>query len=150
MNGNILDSHCWGYCPDSMSCCQVLSVTLWLIDWYFISKKCTYINSTYKQIKSSMCMQRYMYHLVAARETTASLSKLAALMLNSLLPSDTLWQHKSGSTLAQVMACCLTATSHCLNRCRFIISKVPSHPSESNFTRYLSHQSLNLAWKLLI
>ena len=43
-----------------------------LIDWYFISKKCTYINSTYKQIKSSMCMQRYMYHLVAARETTAS------------------------------------------------------------------------------
>ena len=55
----------------------------WLIDWYFISKKCTYINSTYKQIKSSMCMQRYMYHLVAARETTASLSKLAAFRLNS-------------------------------------------------------------------
>ena len=52
----------------------------WLIDWYFISKKCAYINSTYKQIKSSMCMQRYMYHLVAARETTASLSKLAALL----------------------------------------------------------------------
>ena len=28
-------------------------------------------------------MQRYMYHLVAARETTASLSKLAAFRLNS-------------------------------------------------------------------
>ena len=56
-----------------------------LIDWYFISKKCTYIyiNSTYKQIKSSMCIQRYMYHLVAAREIKASLSKLTAFRLSS-------------------------------------------------------------------
>ena len=28
---------------------------------------------------------------------------------NSLWPSDAIWQHKTGSTLAQVMACCLTA-----------------------------------------
>ena len=56
-----------------------------LIDWCFISKKCTYIyiNSTYKQIKSFRCIQRYMYHWVAARETTASLSKLAAFRLTS-------------------------------------------------------------------
>ena len=56
-----------------------------LIDWYFISKKCTYIyiNSTYKQIKSFRCIQRYMYHWVATRETTASLSKLAAFRLTS-------------------------------------------------------------------
>ena len=40
-------------------------------------------NNTYKQLKSSMCIQRYMYHLVTARETTASLSKLAAFRLNS-------------------------------------------------------------------
>ena len=34
----------------------------WLIDWYFISKKYTYIyiNSTYKQIKSSMCPNIYV------------------------------------------------------------------------------------------
>ena len=57
----------------------------WLIDWYFISKKCTYIyiNNTYKQIKSSMYIQKYMYHLVATRETAASLSKLAAFRLTS-------------------------------------------------------------------
>ena len=36
---------------------------------------------------------------------------------NSLKPSDAIWRHKSGSTLAQVMACCLTAPSHYLNQC---------------------------------
>ena len=38
-------------------------------------------------------------------------------MFNSLWPSDTIWRHKSGSTLAQVMACCLMAPSHYLNQC---------------------------------
>ena len=45
---------------------------------------------------------------------------------------------KSGSTLAQVMACCLMAPSHYLNQCWFIISRVQWHPSESNFTRNTS------------
>ena len=31
---------------------------------------------------------------------------------NSLRPSDANWRRRSGSTLAQVMACCLTAPSH--------------------------------------
>ena len=45
------------------------------------------------------------------------------LYLNSLWPSDAIWWHISGSTLAQVMACCLTALSHYLNQCWLIISK---------------------------
>ena len=44
--------------------------------------------------------------------------------LNSLWPSDAIWRHGSGSTLAQVMACCLTAPSHYLNHCWLIICKV--------------------------
>ena len=44
--------------------------------------------------------------------------------VNSLWPSDTIWRHKSGSTLDQVMACCLTAPSHYLNQCWLIIIKV--------------------------
>ena len=40
---------------------------------------------------------------------------------NSLWPSDAIWQHKSESTLAHVMACCLTAPSHYLNQSRLII-----------------------------
>ena len=44
--------------------------------------------------------------------------------VNSMGPSDAIWQQKSGSTLAQVMACCLTAPSHYLNQCWLIISEV--------------------------
>ena len=37
------------------------------------------------------------------------------------------YNDRSGSTLAQVMACCLTAPSHYLNQCWLIISEVQSH-----------------------
>ena len=55
--------------------------------------------------------------------------------VNSLRPSDAIWRHRSGSTLAQAMACCLTAPSHCLNQCWLIISNVLWHASEGNFIR---------------
>ena len=55
-------------------------------------------------------------------------------LINSLSFSDAIWQCRSGSTLAQVMACCLTATSHYLNQCWLIIRCVLLHSSESNFT----------------
>ena len=42
-----------------------------------------------------------------------------SFFFNSLWPTDSLWQQKSGSTLAPVMACCLTAPSHYLNQCWF-------------------------------
>ena len=41
---------------------------------------------------------------------------------DSLWPSDAIWGQRSGSTLAQVMACCLMATSHYLNQCWLIIN----------------------------
>ena len=34
--------------------------------------------------------------------------------VNSWWPSDAIWRHRSGSTLAKVMACCLMAPSHYL------------------------------------
>ena len=49
------------------------------------------------------------------------------LSFNSLGPSDAICRQISGSTLAQVMACCLTAPSHYLNQCWVTISKVPWH-----------------------
>ena len=58
--------------------------------------------------------------------------------LNSLQPGDTIWQHRSESTLAQVMACCLTAPSHYLNQCRLVISEVQRESPECNFTRNFS------------
>ena len=50
--------------------------------------------------------------------------------VNSLGPSGAIWRQRSGSTLAQVTACCLTAPSHYLNQCWLIISKVEWHSSK--------------------
>ena len=55
--------------------------------------------------------------------------------VNPLWPSDAIWQRRSGSTLAQVMACCLTAPSHYLNQCWLIISEVQRQSTEGNFTK---------------
>ena len=41
----------------------------------------------------------------------------ATFHINSLWPSDAIWRPRSGSTLAQVMACCRTVSSHYLNQC---------------------------------
>ena len=57
------------------------------------------------------------------------------LPCNSMWPSDTIRPYRYGSTLAHVMNCCLTAPSHYLNQCWFIITDVLWHPPESNFTR---------------
>ena len=54
--------------------------------------------------------------------------------VNSLWPRDAIRRHRSRSTLAQAMACCLTAPSHYLNQCWFIISKIQLHSSDGNFT----------------
>ena len=55
--------------------------------------------------------------------------------VNSFGPSNAIWWLRCGSTLAQVMACCLTAPSHYLNQCWFLISEVLWHSLESNFAR---------------
>ena len=61
--------------------------------------------------------------------------------VNSLWPSDTMCWHKSGSTLAQVMACCLTAPSHYLNQYWLLIDKIHCHSSGGNFSKNnTSHQ----------
>ena len=54
---------------------------------------------------------------------------------NSLGPSDTIWRQRSGSTSAQVLACCLMAPSHYLNQSWLIISEVQWHSYQGNFTR---------------
>ena len=56
-----------------------------------------------------------------------------SLSVNSLWPCDAIWHHRSGLTLAQVMACCLTMPSHYLNSWRFLISEVLWYSPENNF-----------------
>ena len=52
------------------------------------------------------------------------LCKIASKVVNSLWPSDVIWRQGSRSTLAQVMACCLTAPRHYLNQCWLMTSEV--------------------------
>ena len=65
---------------------------------------------------------------------TTSWQLVQFISFNSLRPSDAIWRHKSRTTLAQVMACCLTAPSHYLNQCWLITTKVYWYSSEDNFT----------------
>ena len=66
------------------------------------------------------------------------------MYFNSLWLSDAIWWQKSGSTLAQVMACCLTAPSHYLNQPHCTTSPMEgfvtrlSEPKE----QYQTHQAL--------
>ena len=53
---------------------------------------------------------------------------------NSLGPSDAIWWHKSGSTLAQAMACCLMAPNHYLHQCWLITSMVQWQSPKGYFT----------------
>ena len=71
------------------------------------------------------------------------------MLFNSFRPSDATWRHRTGSTLAQVMACCLTAPSHYLNQCWIVIIKAQCHSSEDNSmkdTSAIKHKII--AWKL--
>ena len=60
-------------------------------------------------------------------------ANLSPLTFNSLWSSDFIWQHRSMSTLAQVMACCLMAPSHYLNQRWLLINDVLWHLPESDF-----------------
>ena len=57
------------------------------------------------------------------------------LGINTLWPSDTIWQCRYGLKLAQVMACCLLALSHYLNQCCLIIKDDMWHSPGSHLTR---------------
>ena len=65
------------------------------------------------------------------------------LKIYSLGPGDAIFWHRSGSTLAQVMACCLMAPSYYLNQCWLFISEV-------NFTKIpqplITNISLKITW----
>ena len=60
------------------------------------------------------------------------------MCINSLWASDSIWWHRSGSPLVQVMACCLKTPSHYLKQCWLFIShmicEVSWHLPEGNFT----------------
>ena len=59
--------------------------------------------------------------------------RFKACLVNILWPSDFIWRHRSGATLARVMACCLTVLSYYLNQWWLIINEDFKHSPEGNF-----------------
>ena len=66
---------------------------------------------------------------------------------NSLGPSDAIRQQRSGSTLAQVMACCLTAPSHYLNQC-WLISKPSDIYLKASSQEVTQPSITEIIWKI--
>ena len=107
--------------------------------WIIIKPK-TYKNLLVSQAKyqvswricGTMCHSNKIYFFLVISVN----SEVGRKNLNRLWPNDAIWQHGSGSTLDQVMACCSMAPSH--YQCWLIISEVQPHSSESNFQRKTS------------
>ena len=71
------------------------------------------------------------------------------VILNSLPAFDTMWCHRSRSTLVHVMACCQMAPSHCLNHCWLLTNGVLWH-SADQFHSKCSIPNMDLKIMLLI
>ena len=68
----------------------------------------------------------FLYHLYYTNSFSVSVQS-QPFNVTFTLASDAIWRHRTGSTLAQVMACCLMAPIHYLNQCWLIITGVLWH-----------------------
>ena len=78
-------------------------------------------------ISSKYLCHKLLKYEICPHQTCSHL--LFTVNINSLRPSDTIWRHQSGSTLAQVMA-----PSYYLNQCWLIINGVLWNSPYNNFT----------------
>ena len=101
----------------------------WFIDAYIQHYHDTFTNLWY----NGSTISRWFAKFWRKSEACIYSSQLHSFERNmgKNLPSDThIRRHRYGSTLAQVMACCLTAPSHYLNQCWWIASEVLWHSFE--------------------
>ena len=88
------------------------------------------------------CFDENLRHINGLVTKTDPSNKALGLdSFNSLWPSDAKCRYRSGSTLAQVMACCQRAPSHYLNQRWLTINEIFWHSFQVNF--YLNTQDIN-------
>ena len=125
---------CWG------SSSHVVD-TLWTVAIEYIKLLCWMNTLRSKRLLNTFAIWAILYYqmtLDAFWRVKYHIRIIAESLLkyiDSLGPSDAISRHWSGSTLAQIMACCLTARSHYLNPWWLIICNVLWHSSEGNFIR---------------
>ena len=141
---------CW--CPASFRCQDIsthdIDYVEWVstcLTWEWISTTC--VMPVWRNQRNCKYMFLFLLKNLACKELTklitnrlislspitlyglfiAEVDFLTVTYINSLRPSDAIWRQRTGSTLAQVMPCYLTAPSHYLNQCWLIISEVQWH-----------------------
>ena len=103
------------------------SITMWYWIWHNNDNSTTNIKLwTSKRWPLSCCCKLFGVFLWYFCENLLHYT-VTLYYVNSLWPSDAIWWLGSGSTLAQVMSCCLVAPSHYLNQYWLIITKVQWH-----------------------
>ena len=106
-----------GLSPDSVDPLQYL-IQSWLIDNWTLRNKLQWILNQNTNIF-------FHKNMLEWQPFCLGINVLVLYMyFNSLGPSDAIWQQRSESPLAQVMACCLMAPSHYLNQ--YCLSSVKS------------------------
>ena len=101
----------------------------WIIVWY-VRRWCYFLEST--------MLLHWKWHHIIVHDFSVCPSICTFSLRHNILPtlrftlycstsSDTIWWHISGSTLDQVLACCLAVPRHYLNQCWYIISKMRWH-----------------------
>ena len=118
------------YCITDLSSYIVGFCTRLLSPWLMHSKYCSL--ALIHDIISSLSVVT-SYHLIQVILIWIIGPHL--YMINSLWPSDTICWHISGSTLSQIMNCCLMTSCHYLNQCWLVNKGFLWHSSESNFAR---------------
>ena len=95
----------------------------WFSDWWL------------RYLYQNQCWPDSLTHICVTKGRWVK-SVDAQLLTGIETPADAIWWHKSGSTLAQVMACCMMATRSYLKHCWHIISEVHWQlPSWYKFTK---------------
>ena len=101
-----------------------------------ISDSVTYIYIKLQTILMPMLRKHIQIHIIKTfSKFSHTCVKCLSYIIDSLWPSDTISRQRYGSTLSQVMACCVTAPSHYLNQCWLIMIAVQWHSYSCNFTR---------------
>ena len=104
--------------------------------------------STFSVMMLLLSMTRIYFEIIYEQiKMTVTRRQWVNSWVNSLWHSDTIWRQRSGSTLAQVMACCLRALSHYLNQCWLIVSEVSDIHLRASSQEITQPSITEIIWK---
>ena len=93
-------------------------------------QECLYCKKPTAWLIFTWVIVQWPWHIPNSSAGGDIMSRVVAKLTHCGLATPYIWRHRSGSTLAQVMACCPTAPSHYLNQCWLIICEVLHHSPE--------------------